>query len=269
MQDPLGQTRSYNHLALWFVALLIAAAISGIAYAVFASFEHESWFSRELSRFLNANEVAVFGGGAVALAIIIAVIFYRVGAFSRTLGPTQGWGDPGKTGASGASGHAPRVSAAFGRGDQGEASRIPIVMQRDRRACTGDLVLGARMLYFVCYSDKSLAKANAGKIAASQLGLLGALIHAIVASKGKKRAQEQLQQKRQEYSAFSLEEQVSRSNYGLSLAPREITLFSSTSLGGTRIEAGGKKYPLIELDRGRLPVIAEWCRRHDVETKGF
>jgi hypothetical protein len=267
MQDPLGQERSKNHLALWFTALLIAAAISGIAYAVFATYEHSSWFSGELRRFLNANEVAVFGGGAAALAVIIAVVFYRLGAFSRALDPTQGWGIvPAESGAGSAS--VSRVSSAFGR-REGGAARIAVVMQRDRRACTGDLVLSERMLYFVCYSDKSLAKANAGKIAASQFGLLGALIQAIVASKGKKSEAVQLQKKRQEYSAFSLEEQISRNSYSLSLAPRDITLFSSTSLGGTRIEAGDKKYPLIEFDRGKLPAVAEWCKGHGVETKGF
>lgn len=278
MPNPLGQTRRFRHLPLWFTALAISAAIAGIAYAVFAAYEHDAWFPRELSRFLNHNEAAVFAGGALVLALVIGTIFYRLGAFSGSSGPGQGWDggpEPGQWPSAPSAGSTPAAAfetpapVSIGLRHDGTAPRIPVVMQRERRACTGDLVLSERRLYFICYSDQSLAKANAGKIAASQFGLLGALIQALISSKSKKRSAEQLAQKRREYSAYSLDEQASRSSFSLTLAPREITLISSSSLTGTRIEAGGKKYPLIDFDRKLLGPLGDWCKNHGVETKGF
>ncbi len=53
MDVPMVDKRKSNHAAIWIVALLIAGATVGVAYFIFAEFEHSSWFSRDLRRFLN------------------------------------------------------------------------------------------------------------------------------------------------------------------------------------------------------------------------
>ena len=73
---PALQDRRTNHAKLWLLAFFVAALLTGLAYAFFAEFERESWFSRELASFLNRNE-EVFLGVGIALTVLLALVFYR------------------------------------------------------------------------------------------------------------------------------------------------------------------------------------------------
>jgi len=273
MEVP-GQPRVRNHAALWLTSLIISAAVVGLSYLLFATFEYESWFSPQLRRYLNDNELPVFGGGGLLLCVLIALILYRTRAFSQPAGPGAGWAsgpeslhpaprDLSTTG--GASG--PSSGAASRAGERWPT--IAVVMKQGRRACIGDMIFTDRRFFFVCYLDKSFAKATAGKAVASQFGLLGALIQALATGRGKKREEQEIDRLRQELSALPLEDRVTRNSYSMSLGPQEISLFSSTTMGGTRFEARGEKYVLVQIDRSELPVIKQWCERQGVQTKGF
>ncbi|MBW1872907.1 MAG: hypothetical protein JRJ19_12625, partial [Deltaproteobacteria bacterium] len=76
MPGPIGLEKERNHAAIWMTSLLIAGALVGLAYLMFASFEHDSWFPSEWRRFLNRNEVEAFGGSGLALWILITMLMY-------------------------------------------------------------------------------------------------------------------------------------------------------------------------------------------------
>lgn len=266
-----------SHAKVWLTAVLTAGAVAGLAYMLFAGFEHEPWFPRTLARFLNRNEVAVFVGGAVVLAFVIALVLYARKTFTLSTTAEDGWGQgmsmeaaaetttlPGGSRAPG------RASAGMGYGAGKDArQRIPVVLRNKRRACHGDLVLTDRRFYFICYRDESLAKTVGGRAVAQQFGLLGALVHALLSGSGRKRRQRQIEETRREYESLSLEAQAERSEYSLRFEPHEITVFAHSGMQGTRFEARGVKYGFIEFQKDDLAAIRTWCERHQVPTKGL
>jgi hypothetical protein len=286
MAGPLGLEKERNHAAIWMTSLLIAGALVGLAYLLFASFEHDSWFPSDWRRFLNRNEVEAFGGGGLALWILISMLMYAFGAFSKPARDTSGWGSgpedasirprklgPAARGSAKGQAGLPAASGMPAAGGvpmkEGRWPTIEVVMRRERRACTGDLVLTDRRFFFICYRDESLTKSTGGKAVASQFGLLGALIHALVAGPGEKRKKQQTNELRHEFAALSLEEQVNRNQYSLSMLPGDIKSFSSSTLSGTRFETVDQKYPLTMIDKSTFPAIKSWCDQHGIENKGL
>jgi len=268
-----GLDSKTSHAKVWLTAVLVAGAVTGLAYMLFAGFEREPWFPRALARFLNKNEAAVFAGGAVVLAFVIALVLYARKTFTRSTTAEDGWGQgmslepaattttsPGETRAPAGSG--------FGAGEDAR-QYIPVVLRNKRRACHGDLVLTERRFYFICYRDESLAKTVGGRAVAQQFGLLGALVHAFLSGSSRKRKQSQLEQTRREYESLSLEAQAEQNEYSLRFEPREITLFAHSGMQGARFEARGEKYAFIEIQKNELAAIKTWCERHQVPTKGL
>jgi hypothetical protein len=270
--DPFSAQKRTNHVKLWLASLLTAAFVAGIAYAFFAEFEHEPWFPPDLAQTLNRNEVEIFVGGALGLAVLLALVFYRTGVFSQRSEET-GWG----------SGPSRRPVAPVARREPARNRKavkavqapevwpsIEVVMQRERRACYGDLFLTDRRLFFVCYFDESLAKAVGGQAVASQFGILGVLLMSLLGMRGSdKRRKRETEKAREELKGLTLEAQAERNPYGLNLTPGEITAVVRSTWTGTRIEVGEKKYKFMQLQRSELVVLKAWCTEHEVDTVGF
>ncbi len=267
MDVPMVDRRERNHAAIWIVALLVAGALVGVAYFLFAEFEHSSWFDSDLRRYLNDNEALVFGGGGLLLWVIIAMLMYRSGAFSRPARAASGWGS-GQDDIRPVSPPRPAAGSGFVR-PGGDHPTFLVVINQGRRACTGDLILADRRLYFVCYRDVSVAKAGAGKAVAKQFGLLGVLIHTLASRGGKKNRDQEVEQARAEFSGLSLDDQVSRNEYSFSFTPEQIELISKSSWTGNKIQAGGTSYIIAQIDEKAFWDLKSWCENLGIATKGF
>jgi hypothetical protein len=263
---PGLQERKTNHAKLWLVALLVSGLVAGVAYAFFAEFEHESWFSRELRSFLNRNELEVFVGGALGLAVLLALVFYRAGWFSREAQQESGWARPGTAGPEGAR----KPIGPAGRKTQKPSGHAPmeVLLQRDRRACHGDLVLTDQRLFFICRRDESITRAVGGQAVASQFGILGVLLHALFTKKGRKRKLQELESARRESEGLSLEAQAAKSPYSLNLTPQEISRVTK-NWTGTHIQVGTNKYKFLKIEPGQIAVLGNWCREHGVAAEGL
>jgi len=263
---PTFQERKTNHPKLWLVALLLAGLVAGVAYAFFAEFEHESWFSPDLRSFLNRNELEVFVGGGIALAVLLALVFYRAGWFSREVLQDAGWGQPMPV-------EAVETRKPIGpehqtRPRQSGYPSMEVLLQRDRRACHGDLVLTDQRLFFICHRDESITRAVGGQAVASQFGLLGVLIHALFTKKGRKRKQQELESARRESEGLSLEAQAAKNRYSLNLTPQEITQVTK-GWTGTHIQVGTNKYKFLKIEPAQIAVLGNWCREHGVAAVGL
>ena len=255
MPGPLGTQRKRSHQKIWLVSLLVAIAMLGVIYALM---DKAAYHETTILIFLAV--------GGLLLWLAVAVLFYISGAFSEFSTEAAGW-------VSGAEAavrrparrlERPRVKAAE---DQWPA--IPVVINRDRRACTGDLILTGQRLYFICYRDESLTKAMGSKAVAQQFGILGSLVLSLLTKKSGKRKEQEIERLRADSRNLPLEDRAVQNPNSLSLAASEITRFSHSSLSGTRLMVGEKKYSFLEIDRGVFPVIKNWCDQNEVETKGI
>ena len=257
MPGPLGTQRKRSHGKIWVVALLLALAITAVVYAL---------IDREAYHETTVLIMMVMGG--LALWFAIAVLFYLSGAFSEIATEGAGWVSGGEEHAGPALRSLkrqarPRTVAAE------QYPAIPVVMNRDRRACTGDLILTGHRLYFICYQDESVAKAMGGKAVAQQFGILGALVLSLMTKKSGKRKEAEIEQARAESRRLPLEDRAVQHPLSLSLAAAEITRLVHSGLSGTRLEVGEKKYSFLEIDKGTLPMIKDWCDQNGIETKGL
>lgn len=255
MPGPLGIKRKRSHNKIWIVSLLVAAAILGVVYAVL---DKDAYHENTILIFL------VLGG--LALWFAIAVLFYLSGAFSELSTEGAGWVSGGETAA-------PRPMRRLER-PRAEAAQeqwpaIPVIINHDRRACTGDLILKSHRLYFICYQDESLTKAMGSKAVAQQFGILGSLVLSLLTKKSGKRKEQEIERLRAESRNLPLEDRAVQHPKSLSLAASEITRFSHGNLSGTRLVVGEKKYSFLEIDRGVFPVIKNWCDQNRIETKGL
>ena len=104
---------------------------------------------------------------------------------------------------------------------------------------------------------------------AQQFGILGALVLSLLTKKSGKRKQQEIERLRAESQNLPLEDRAVHTPNSLSLAASEITRFSHSSLSGTRLKVGEKKYSFLEIDRGVFPVIKNWCDQNGIETNGL
>jgi hypothetical protein len=252
MPGPLGTQRKRSHGKIWVVALLLALAVAGVVYA---------FLDKEAYHETTILIMMVMGG--LALWFAVAVLFYLSGAFSEISTEGAGW----------VSGGEEAVRKPVRRMERPRVEEqwpsIPVVINRDRRACTGDLVLTNHRLYFICYQDESVAKAMGGKAVAQQFGILGALVLSLMTKKSGKRKEAELEQVRAESRRLPLEDRAVQHPLSLSLAASEVTRFAHSGLSGTRLEVGEKKYTFLEIDKGALPMIKDWCDQNGIETKGI
>ena len=252
MPGPLGTQRKRSHGKIWVVALLLSLAIAGVVYAL---------IDKEAYHETTILIMMVMGG--LALWFAVAVLFYLSGAFSEISTEGAGW----------VSGGEEAVRRPVRRMERTKTEEqypaIPVVINRDRRACTGDLVLTSHRLYFICYQDESVAKAMGGKAVAQQFGILGALVLSLMTKKSGKRREAEIEQARAESRRLPLEDRAVQHPLSLSLAASEVTRFVHGGLTGTRLEVGEKKYSFLEIDKGVLPTIKDWCDRNGIETKGL
>ncbi len=255
MPGPLGTKRKRSHSKIWVVSLLLVIAILGVVYAVL---DKDAYHETTILIFL------VLGGFLLWLAV--AVLFYLSGAFSELSTEGAGWVSGGEEAVRRPVRRLerPRVKSAD---EQWPA--IPVVINRDRRACTGDLILTGQRLYFICYQDESLTKAMGSKAVAQQFGILGSLVLSLLTKKSGKRKEQEIERLRADSQRLPLEDRAVQNPNSLSLAASEITRFSHSSLSGTRLKVGEKKYSFLEIDRGVFPVIKNWCDQNGVETKGI
>ena len=236
MPGPLGTKRKRSHLKIWVVALLLALAIVGVVYALL-----------DKDAYHQTTILIMLVMGGLALWFAIAVLFYLSGAFSEMSTEGAGWVSGGEETVRQP---ARRLERSRVKSVEEEWPSIPVVINRDRRACTGDLILTGHRLYFICYQDESLTKAMGSKAVAQQFGILGALVLSLLTKK-------------------PLEDRAVQNPNSLSLAASEITIFSHSNLSGTRLKVGEKKYSFLEIDRGAFPMIKNWCDQNGVETKGI
>jgi hypothetical protein len=251
MSGPLGTGRKRSHAKIWLVSFLLALAVSGVVYALL---DREAYHPTTVIIFMAL--------GGLALWLAIAVLFYLSGAFSEFSTEAAGWVSGGEHPARRPERHLPKAA-------EEQWPPIPVVINRDRRACTGDLILTTHRLYVICYRDESLTRAMGSKAVAQQFGVLGALVLSLLTKKSSRRKQQEIERLRAESQQLPLEDRAVQNPYSLSLAASEITRFSHGGLSGTRLEVGDKKYTLLEIDRGVLPVIKDWCDQNEIETKGI
>ena len=252
MPGPSGLLRKRSHSKIWIVALLVTAAILGVVYAVL---DRDAYHETTILIFL------VLGG--LALWIVIVVLFYVSGAFSEFSTEAAGWTIGGEQPV-----RRPVRRMERTRVEE-EWPSIPVVINRDRRACTGDLILKSQRLYFICYQDESLTKAMGSKAVAQQFGILGALVLSLLTKKSGKRKEQEIERLLAESRNFPLEDRAVQNPNSLSLAASEITRFSHSNLSGTRLLVGEKKYSFLEIDRSAFPMIKNWCDQNGIETKGI
>ena len=258
MAGPLGTRRKRSHGRLWVVALLLALAIAGAVYAL---------IDKDAYHPTTVMILMVMGG--LALWFAIAVLFYLSGAFSEISTEGAGWVSGGDEHVGPALRSLKRQERPRSVGANEQWPAIPVVINRDRRACTGDLVLTGHRLYFICYQDESVAKAMGGKAVAQQFGILGALVLSLMTKKSAKRKEAEIEQARAESRRLPLEDRAVQHPLSLSLAASEVTRFVHSGLSGTRLEAGEKKYSFLEIDKGAFPMIKDWCDQNGIETKGL
>jgi hypothetical protein len=256
MPGPLGTQRKRSHAKIWIVALLIAMAITAVVYAFF---DKEAYHETTIMIFM------VMGG--LALWFAIAILFYLSGAFSEISTEGAGWVSGGEESVRRPV-HRPVRKMERSRVEE-QYPAVPVIMNRDRRACTGDLILTSHRLYFICYQDESVAKAMGGKAVAQQFGILGALVLSLMTKKSGKRKEAEIEQARAESQRLPLEDRAVQHPLSLSLAASEVTRFVHSGLSGTRLEVGEKKYSFLEIDKGALPLIKDWCDQNGIETKGI
>jgi len=254
MPGPLGTQRKRSHGKLWVVALLLALAITGVIYALI-----------DKQAYHETTILIMMVMGGLALWFAIAVLFYISGAFSEVSTEGAGWISGGDEHV----GPARRPERRQARRPEEQYSAIPVVINRDRRACTGDMILTSHRLYFICYQDESLAKAMGGKAVAQQFGILGALVLSLMTKKSTRRKEAEIEQAREESRRLPLEDRAVQHPLSLSLAASEVTRFSHGGLSGTRLEVGEKKYSFLEIDKGAFPMIKDWCDQNGVEAKGL
>ena len=252
MPGPLGTQRKRSHGKIWVVALLLALAIAGVVYALI---DQEAYHPTTIMILM------VMGG--LALWFAIAVLFYLSGAFSEISTEGAGWVSGGEESARRPVHRMERART------QEEWPSLPVVINRDRRACTGDLILTSHRLYFICYRDESVAKAMGGKAVAQQFGILGALVLSLMTKKSGKRKEAEIERMREESRRLPLEDRAAQHPLSLSLAASEVTRFVHSGLSGTRLEVGDKKYAFLEIDKGAFPMIKDWCDQNGIETKGL
>jgi hypothetical protein len=252
MPGPLGTRRKRSHGKIWVVALLLALAVTGVVYA---------FLDKEAYHQTTILIMMVMGG--LALWFAIAVLFYLSGAFSEISTEGAGWVSGGEEVARKPVRRMerPRVEEQY--------PSIPVMINRDRRACTGDLILTGQRLYFICYQDESVAKAMGGKAVAQQFGILGALVLSLMTKGSGKRKEAEIEQARAESRRLPLEDRAVQHPLSLSLAASEVTRFVHGGLSGTRLEVGEKKYSFLEIDKGAFPMIRDWCDQNGIETKGI
>jgi len=254
MPGPLGTQRKRSHGKLWVVALLLTLAIAG---AVYALLDKEAYHQTTVLIFM------VMGG--LALWFAIAVLFYISGAFSEISTEGAGWVSGGDEAARPPARRLERPRSTV----EEQWPAIPVVINRDRRACTGDLILTSHRLYFICYKDESVARAMGGKAVAQQFGILGALVLSLMTRKSGKRKEAEIEHAREESRRLPLEDRAVQHPLSLSLAASEVTRFVHSGLSGTRLEVGEKKYSFLDIDKGALPGIKDWCDQNGIETKGI
>ncbi len=252
MPGPLGTQKQRSHAKIWLVSMLLALAILGVIYALI---DREAYHPTTVLIFMTL--------GGLALWLAIALLFYLSGAFSDFSTEAAGWVSGGEEVS-----RRPPLRMEQSRVEEAWPS-VPVVINRDRRACTGDLILTNHRLYFICYRDESLTRAMGSKAVAQQFGILGALVLSLLTKKSGKRKEQEIERLRADSRSLPLEDRAVQNPYSLSLAASEITRFSHSGLSGTRLEVGGKKYPFLEIDRGALPMIKDWCDQNDIETKGL
>ncbi|MFC1654550.1 hypothetical protein ACFL2F_01985 [Myxococcota bacterium] len=255
MPGPLGTQRKRSHSKIWMVALLLALAIAGVVYALL-----------DKDAYHQTTILIMLVMGGLALWFAIAVLFYLSGAFSEISTEGAGWVS-GKEEI--ARRPVRRMERPRSKSTQEQGLSIPVVINRDRRACTGDLILTSHRLYFICYQDESVAKAMGGKAVAQQFGILGALVLSLMTKKSGKRKEAEIEQARAESRNLPLEDRAVRHPLSLSLAASQVTRFSHGSISGTRLEVGEKKYSFLEIDKGVFPMIKSWCDQNGIETKGI
>lgn len=258
MPDPLGTRKKRSHEKIWIVSLLLALAVLG---AVYALIDREAHHQTTIIIFMTT--------GGLALWLLIAVLFYLSGAFSELSTESAGWVSGGEELPGPVLRSPGRPERPRSRATEEQWPAIPVVLNRDRRACTGDLILTGQRLYFICYRDESLTRAMGSKAVAQQFGVLGALVLSLLTRKSGKRKQQEIERLRAESRNLPLEDRAVQSPYGLSLAASEISRFSHGNLSGTRLVVGEKKYTFLEIDRGAFPLIKDWCDQNEIDTKGI
>jgi hypothetical protein len=265
MPGPLETQRKRSHEKIWIVSLLVATAILGVVYAVL---DKDAYHETTILIFMAV--------GGLLLWFVIAVLFYLSGAFSEFSTETAGWVSDAPISGTAKSVEetavrrpARRLKHPRAESLEDQWPTIPVVISRDRRACTGDLILKSRRLYFICYQDESLAKAMGSKAVAQQFGILGTLLLSLLSKRSGKRKEQEIERLRAESQNLPLEDRAVQNPYSLSLSASEITRFSHGNLSGTRLQVGEKKYSFLEIDRGVLPIIKDWCDQNEIETKGI
>ncbi len=269
MEAPFVGQKESNHAAIWLVALVGAAALSGLAYFFFAEFEHSPGFDPALRAFLNRYEFLAFAGLGLAGMVIIAMFLYRFEAFSRPAGSQYEWGSGPETSSRQRPERMPVAHAEPKRATAENVRAFTVTIQQKKRVCYGDMVLAPGALYFICFQDESAVTANLSKILISQLGPLGMLISSLLKlGKGKKRERE-LATKKAEMAMLSLDSRIGHSDYSFRLAPREISLVNKSSWSGNKIEAGNEKYIFGEIEAEAWLALGQWCQEHEVVAKGL
>jgi hypothetical protein len=258
MAGPLGTGRKRSHAKIWLVSLLLALAVSGVVYALL---DREAYHPTTVIIFMAL--------GGLALWLAIAVLFYLSGAFSEFSTEAAGWVSGGEEHVGPARRSLDRQARPRQLATEKSNPEIPVVMNRDRRACTGDLILTNHRLYFICYRDESLTRAMGSKAVAQQFGILGALVLSLMTKKSGRRKEQEIERLRQDSQSLPLEDRAVQHPLSLSLAASEITRLSHSSLSGTRLEVGEKKYAFLEIDRGVFPMLKDWCDQNGIETKGL
>jgi hypothetical protein len=217
MPGPLGTQRKRSHGKIWVVALLLALAVAGVVYAL---------IDKEAYHQTTILIMMVMGG--LALWFAIAVLFYLSGAFSEISTEGAGW----------VSGGEEAVRRPVRRMERQRVEEqypaIPVMINRDRRACSGDLILTSQRLYFICYQDESVAKAMGGKAVAQQFGILGSLVLSLMTKGSGKRKEAEIEQARAESQRLPLEDRAVQNPLSLSLAASEVTRFVHGGLSGSR-----------------------------------
>jgi predicted outer membrane lipoprotein len=249
---PLGTQRKRSHGKIWVVALLLALAVTAVVYALI-----------DKQAYHETTILIMMVMGGLALWFAIAVLFYLSGAFSEISTEGAGWISGGEEAERRPVRKMERTKA------EEQYPAIPVVINRDRRACTGDLILTSHRLYFICYKDESVAKAMGGKAVAQQFGILGALVLSLMTKKSGKRKEAEIEQARADSRRLPLEDRAVQHPLSLSLAASEVTRFSHSGLSGTRLEVGEKKYSFLEIDKGAFATIKDWCDQNGIETKGL
>jgi hypothetical protein len=241
-----------NHAMIWMLGLGGGVLLAGLAYAFFAQFEHSAWFSTDLRRLLNREEVPIFGGGGVLTAAGIIGVLYASGAF--VVGPAT---------------FATALPPAH-RYDAAGNVRLPISLVRQGRIAHGDVVLlRSGELAFVCLKDESAAAAAAGKAVANQFGLVGALVGAAVSAARESGREEEIARLRHHAMQWPLEQQLSAHALNLRLPAQHLVEFHGGGwFTAMHLRTPSEQLVVHAIEPHDLPVLRGWLAHFGVAQRG-